>query len=73
MKKRWMVFGIVFLILLAGINIAKTIYERHTILSQWLITLGVDEEIAAEDACRMEHILSTQSFQAIKALTLNSK
>ena len=57
----------------AGMSIAESIYERHTILSQWLITLGVDEEIAAEDACRMEHILSTQSFQAIKALTLNEK
>lgn len=57
----------------AGLSIAESIYERHTILSQWLISLGVDEEIAAEDACRMEHILSTQSFQAIKALTLNEK
>lgn len=42
------------------------IYERHTLLQDWLITLGVDPKIAAEDACRIEHVISAESFQAIK-------
>ena len=50
----------------SGNVIAENIYERHTILLKWLTSLGVDAETAAEDACRMEHILSTKSFQAIK-------
>ena len=41
-------------------------YERHTLLSNWLIYLGVDPRTAAEDACRMEHTLSAESFDAIK-------
>lgn len=49
-----------------GRNIAETMYERHTIISDWLIRLGVDEETAAEDACRMEHVISKNSFEAIK-------
>ena len=43
------------------------IYERHKLLTAWLTQLGVDEAIAAEDACRMEHIISKESFEAIKA------
>ncbi|MCH5321906.1 MAG: metal-dependent transcriptional regulator, partial [Eubacterium sp.] len=43
-------------------------YERHTTLSNWLIGLGVSPEIAVEDACRIEHIISTESFEAIKKL-----
>ena len=50
----------------AGRKIAETMYERHTLLSDWLIYLGVDPQKAVEDACRMEHILSAESFQAIK-------
>lgn len=50
----------------AGLKVAETIYERHTLLSAWLTTLGVDPEIATEDACRMEHVISPESFQAIK-------
>lgn len=50
----------------AGREIAETIYERHTLLSQWLMFLGVDEETASEDACRMEHVLSPKTFDAIK-------
>ena len=50
----------------AGREIAETIYERHTLLSQWLIRLGVDEKTAAEDACRIEHVISKESFDAIK-------
>ena len=49
-----------------GRKIAETIYERHTLLSSWLIKLGVDERIAAEDACRIEHVISPESFEAIK-------
>lgn len=50
----------------AGREIAETMYERHTMLSQWLIYLGVDEKTALEDACRIEHVVSTESFKAIK-------
>lgn len=49
-----------------GRQIADTIYERHTLLSSWLTSLGVDEQTAAEDACRMEHVISPISFEAIK-------
>ena len=50
----------------SGQTIADTKYERHTMLSNWLISLGVDAKTAAEDACRMEHVLSAQTFEAIK-------
>lgn len=50
----------------SGLAIAEKIYERHTLISQWLISLGVDEKIAQEDACRMEHVISTETFEAIK-------
>lgn len=50
----------------AGRQIAETIYERHTLLSQWLMHLGVSENIATEDACRIEHVISPESFEAIK-------
>lgn len=49
-----------------GLEIASRIYERHTFLANCLTALGVDSEIAAEDACRIEHVISTQSFDAIK-------
>lgn len=50
----------------AGQKIADTMYERHTLLSQWLIHLGVSKEIASQDACKMEHVLSPETFEAIK-------
>lgn len=50
----------------AGREIAEKIYERHTMLTQFLIYLGVDDETAAEDACKMEHDISDKSFEAIK-------
>ena len=50
----------------SGKKIAECIYERHTLLSTWLERLGVDPEIAAEDACRIEHVISPESFEAIK-------
>lgn len=49
-----------------GLKIAESMYERHTIISNWLIELGVDEKTAIEDACKMEHVISDQSFLAIK-------
>ena len=48
----------------SGRKIAETIYERHTLLSNWLVALGVDPKTAAEDACRMEHVISSESFAA---------
>ena len=50
----------------SGLEIGKKIYERHTLLSSLLVRLGVPEEIAAEDACKMEHAISDESFEAIK-------
>ena len=49
-----------------GKEIASKIYERHTLLTEFLIRLGVDEETAAEDACKIEHDISDKSFEAIK-------
>ena len=49
-----------------GTRIAEMIYERHERISEWLISIGVPEEIAIEDACRIEHVISPESFQAIK-------
>ncbi len=50
----------------AGLEIAEKIYERHTMLTKFLIALGVDEETASEDACKIEHNISDTSFEAIK-------
>lgn len=50
----------------SGLEIAERMYERHTLISQWLISLGVNESVAVEDACRIEHVLSAESFDAIK-------
>ena len=52
----------------SGRKIAEKIYERHTTLSKWLVSLGVDAKTAAEDACRIEHIISSESFEAIKKI-----
>jgi len=49
-----------------GIEIANKIYERHTLLTQFLVHLGVDEKIATQDACKMEHDISDESFNALK-------
>ena len=49
-----------------GTKIAETIYERHTFLSDWLIMLGVDPKVAIQDACRIEHVISAESFSAMK-------
>ena len=50
----------------SGREIAEMIYERHQLLSAWLVKLGVDEKIAAEDACKIEHVISKESYDAIK-------
>ncbi len=50
----------------SGREIAEMIYERHEILTKCLVKLGVDEKIAAEDACRVEHVISAETFEAIK-------
>lgn len=49
-----------------GLEIAEKIYDRHTTLTEYLTRLGVDKKIAAEDACAIEHVISDESFAAIK-------
>ena len=56
----------------SGLNVAESVLERHSVLSEMLIRLGVDLETASEDACRIEHVISDKSFEAIKAHILNS-
>ena len=51
-----------------GRELAEKIYARHTLLTNFLISIGVDEETAAEDACKMEHSISDASFEAIQKL-----
>ena len=50
----------------AGLKIAETIYERHTVLTDLLIKLGVSPETASEDACRIEHVISAETFEKLK-------
>lgn len=50
----------------AGRKIAENIYERHRLLTALLVRLGVDEKVAAEDACKIEHDISAETFEAIK-------
>ena len=50
----------------AGLDIAQSMFERHTVLTDFLIGLGVDEETAREDACKMEHDISQQTFEALR-------
>ena len=52
----------------SGKEIADMIYERHELLTSWLVALGVPQEIASEDACKMEHVLSKESFEAINKI-----
>jgi Mn-dependent DtxR family transcriptional regulator len=51
----------------AGLDVANKMYERHTVLTELLVRLGVDAETAADDACKIEHHISEKSFEAIKA------
>lgn len=57
----------------SGRAIAEKIYERHQLLTEYLTTLGVSPEIAAEDACRMEHVISEESFQKLKEHVQNQR
>lgn len=50
----------------SGREIAEMIYERHRLIKNLLLSLGVEEKIAAEDACRIEHVISKESFEALK-------
>lgn len=50
----------------AGKDVAERIYERHRVLTSWLVGIGVDEKTAAEDACKIEHDISDESFQKLK-------
>lgn len=57
----------------AGNKIASGIYERHIVLSEYLLSLGVSEQNAINDACRIEHVISEESFQRIKDLTVAAR
>ena len=50
----------------SGLEIAKKMYERHLLISGWLKSLGVSEENAVNDACRIEHVISAETFEALK-------
>ena len=56
-----------------GKAFAEQLYERHTVLTNMLMALGIDEETATEDACRIEHVISERSFDAVKKHYLNYK
>lgn len=49
-----------------GLNVAEMMYERHTVLTDYLVSLGVERSIATEDACKIEHVISNETFNAIK-------
>lgn len=50
----------------AGLEIAEHVLEKHRLLTRFLVALGVNDDVAAEDACRIEHVLSNESFEALK-------
>lgn len=56
-----------------GKTTAQNIFERHTVLTKMLVSLGVDEETASEDACRMEHVISEKTFMAMKNYLTKNK
>lgn len=55
----------------AGVEVARNIYERHRFLKQWLIHLGVSSETAEDDACKIEHNISDETFQCLKRCAEN--
>ena len=57
----------------SGLEIAERMYERHTVLSDYLTALGVSPAVAVEDACRIEHVISAESFEAIKKHIQNTE
>lgn len=54
-----------------GRKIAESVYERHTLLTDWLVHLGVNPEVAASDACKMEHDITPESYEAMKKCILS--
>lgn len=54
----------------AGLQIAEKIYERHTTITEFLKRLGVSDEVADEDACKIEHVISNESFEALKKVII---
>jgi len=57
----------------SGLQIAESMYERHLLLSDWLVSLGVNKELATEDACKIEHCISDKSFDCLKAFLRSDK
>ena len=57
----------------SGVEVAKKIFERHNVLSRALMSLGVSKEAAAEDACKIEHVISEKTFEAIKNYIKNKE
>lgn len=57
----------------SGSAIAEKMYERHTFLTEWLTSLGVSPDTASEDACRIEHVISEETFDALKNHSMNRK
>lgn len=55
-----------------GREIAEKMYERHIFITNWLVAIGVSPETAAEDACRMEHVISAESFEALKNYVMSN-
>ena len=53
----------------SGLKTAEKIYERHTVISKMLMAMGIDEKTATEDACRIEHVISDKTFEAMKQHT----
>ena len=56
----------------SGRAIAEMIYERHELLTEWLVSMGVSREVASDDACRIEHVISKESFEAIKKMSCHN-
>ena len=56
-----------------GLEVAKKIYERHTLLCEFLTAIGVDEQTANDDACKIEHVISDSTFEAIKKYALERR
>ncbi len=56
-----------------GLEIAEKIYEKHLVLTEYLISIGVTPETAAKDACKMEHVISEESFERLKAVVENNR
>ena len=58
-------------LLAKGMEIAETMYERHIAISNWLIAIGVNPETAVDDACKIEHVISAESFEAVKKFVMD--